>query len=304
MAQLTEELGAPRTELEAAIAQLETWGYTFKTARNRLHLTATPDSLTATELKWGLNTGFIGQRLLAYNKVKSTNDIVSREGAAGGVEGTVAVAEQQTGGRGRLGRGWHSPKRKGIYLSILLRPEFLPEHAPGLSLMTALALAKTIEATEKIRIKIKWPNDLILNDRKVAGILTELAAERRRINYVVIGVGINANQDEQDFPEELRQSATSIRMAVGHEISRVRLVQNFFREFEREYQLYCREFLAPSLPRLRRYSTLLGEKVRLASGLQILEGVAVDIEPGGGLVIERGGKRHVVTAGDVTVVKE
>lgn len=312
---VADELSAHRDDLPRAAEQLRTWGYTLNLTESDIRLLATPDSLTATELTWGLDTRFIGKRLLAFNQVKSTNDIAAREAESGAPEGTVVIADQQIFGRGRLGRVWHSPPGTGAYISIILRPSFLPDRAPGLSLMTALALTRAIEITENIEVKIKWPNDIMLNGRKTAGILTELSADRNKIYYVVVGIGINTNQTETDFPDELRDLATSIRIASGHEISRVALVQTFFREFEREYQLYCQDFLAPSLSRLRRYSSLIGQPVRLDTGHGIIEGRAVDIDTNGSLILEqespeleqegsKHGRRLTISAGDVSVVKK
>ncbi len=300
---IAEDLVADRALLPLAAAQLEAWGYTVSLTATDIRLLGTPDSLTATELSWGLDTRFIGRRLLTFHQVKSTNDIAFREGESGGAEGTVVVAEQQVAGRGRLGRTWHSPAGTGAYLSILLRPKFLPENAPGLSLMTALALAQTLEHYCPGQVKIKWPNDIMILGKKVSGILPELAADRERINYVVVGVGININHRPFDFPPDLSQLATSVRIASGREIPRVELVQRFFREFEREYLLYQQEFLAPSLPRLRRYSSLLGQPVRLDTGQGVVDGLAVDLDANGCLVVEHNGRRHTYSSGDATIVK-
>ena len=297
------DLAVDRAHLPLAAGQLEQWGYTLSLTETDVRLLGTPDSLTATELSWGLDTRLIGRRLLAFNQVKSTNDIAFREGESGAKEGTVVVAEQQIAGRGRLGRTWHSPAGAGSYLSILLRPKFLPENAPGLSLMTALALAQTLEHYCPGQVTIKWPNDLMISDRKVSGILPELAADRERINYVVVGVGININQETHDFPPDLADFATSVRIASGRETNRIQLIQRFFREFEQEYLLYQQDFLGPALPRIRRYSSLLGQPIRLDTGQGIIDGVAVDLDTNGCLVVEHDGRRTSYSSGDASVVK-
>ena len=182
--------------------------------------------------------------------------------------------------------------------------DFEPEFAPGLAIMTALALADTLKPLCGASVKIKWPNDIHISGRKAAGILTELSAEKGKIDYVVIGVGINANHRTSDFPEELRPLATSIRTATRKKVNRVELLREFLRRIEREYARYRKRQLEPSQKRIRGYSSLIGHPIRLSVGRRTVEGIAVDIDKTGGLVIEREGRREVISSGEVTVIKE
>lgn len=301
--ELAASLGSDLSALTAAVRQLEAWGYTLQKNASEVRLLATPDILSATELSWNLETSYIGQHILAYQQVRSTNDIAIREAENGAAEGTVVIADQQTMGRGRLGRSWHSPPGAGAYISIILRPSCPPAKAPGISLMTALALAETLEAACPNKVKIKWPNDVLLDGGKTAGILTELSAEHDQINHLVVGVGLNINQEADDFPEDIRMAATSVRLAAGRIIERVPLTRRFLAQFEREYSVYREHFLHPLLPRLRHYSSLIGRRVRLQSGNDWIDGTAVDIAEDGSLVVDRNGRMTAVSGGEVTVVK-
>jgi BirA family biotin operon repressor/biotin-[acetyl-CoA-carboxylase] ligase len=217
-------------DLSLALQQITDWGYRVKRDRKGVTFLDAPDLLTDTEIGYRLKTKCIGRTIHAYNSVHSTNDIAARLASEGAPEGTIVTSEIQTKGRGRLSRSWHSPPETGIYSSIILRPKFASEQAPGLSIMTALALADTIETYCPDQTKIKWPNDVLISGRKVAGILTELSAEGRRIEHVVIGVGINVNHRAEDFPEELRSIATSVRRVTRRKQSRVELFQKFLFE--------------------------------------------------------------------------
>jgi len=153
-------------------------------------------------------------------------------------------------------------------------------------------------------VKIKWPNDLLIGGKKTAGILTELSAERDKINHVVVGIGINVNHGVGSFPEEIRATATSIRRAIRKKVNRVELLQRFLVYFEKEYETYSRHGLRKSLPKVRRYSSLIRCHVKIKSGKNITEGMAVDIGPDGSLILECDGARKTISAGEVTVVKE
>jgi BirA family biotin operon repressor/biotin-[acetyl-CoA-carboxylase] ligase len=298
------EVGAKPQELPGAIRLLRAWGYDLDLTETGVRLLATPDSLTATELSYMLGTEFVGNTIMAYRDVKSTNDIAAREAEKGAEEGTVIVAEEQTQGRGRQGRSWHSPFGSGAYVSIILRPDLKPDLAPGLSLVAGLSLAEVLEQYCPKQVGIKWPNDVLLRGRKTAGILTELSAERGKINHVVVGVGININQTSLDFPDELLDIATSVRNVHGTMVDRVELVKRFLRSFEQEYKSYCESLLEPSRSRIRKYSSLLGRNVRVETGKKAYEGKAVDINEQGLLVVEIDGKRREFSSGEVTQVTQ
>jgi BirA family biotin operon repressor/biotin-[acetyl-CoA-carboxylase] ligase len=303
--QLTKELKTTSADFQAALKLLKTWGYEItKNAKEAYAFHTPPDTVTATEIAYGLKTKLIGKTAHSYHTVKSTNDIATQLAEQGVKEGTIVTAETQTKGRGRLGRSWHSPAGMGIYLSIILRPKFLPEDAPGVSLMTALALADTFSKYCRNEVGIKWPNDLLLNGKKTAGILTELSAERGKINHLIVGVGMNINHTTHDFPPELRMTATSLRRFVKRKIDRLELLRLFLLNFEKEYARYTKDRLKPSQKRLLKYSTLIGKRIKLDSGKVRIEGECIDIDQNGNLILEENKKRTIVSSGEVTVVKE
>lgn len=300
-----ETMSDPRRIL-TALELLMSWGYHLRMASDSVSFLAPADSLTATEIGYQLKTKLIGRQILSYHSVGSTNDMATRMAESGSAEGLLVTAEEQTRGRGRLGRHWHSPPGNGIYLSILLRPSFKPEMAPGVSIMTGLALADALAGYFGDRVQIKWPNDLLISGKKVAGILTELSAEQNRINHLIVGVGINVNQRAGDFPQNIRPTATSIRRALrktGRFTDRIRLLQQFLVNFEREYQLYVNHQLKKSLSRLGRYSSLTGRKVEILSGKNRLIGTAKGIDATGALLLESDGKTSAVSSGEITIAK-
>jgi BirA family biotin operon repressor/biotin-[acetyl-CoA-carboxylase] ligase len=302
---LAKKLQVERVYIEEALVQIVAWGYRVRRRRREaVAFIEAPDLLTATEIGNKLKTKAIGSVAHCYGIVRSTNDLAVQMAENGAVEGTIVTAEQQTQGRGRFGRTWYSPLGAGIYVSIILRPKFRPERAPGLSIMTALALAETLRAYPPAEVTIKWPNDVLLRGRKTAGILTELAAEKDRIGHVVVGVGINVNQKAGDFPPEIRDSATSLRRYVKRRINRVELLKSFLHHFEKEYAAFQKDGLKGSRARLRRLSSLINRNIRLQSGAHLLDGKAVDISPDGALILESRGHRLTISAGEVTVLKE
>lgn len=303
LSRLAGEFNADRINIEKALLALELWGYQFNwQAPSQIAFQAAPDKLTNTEIIHNFRSNLFGKNILSFDEVKSTNDIAAQSAEKGTTEGTLVTAESQSAGRGRLGRSWHSPPGKGIYLSIVLKPDFSPEKAPGISLVTALALARTLELSDLAEIKIKWPNDILISGKKVAGILTELSADRAKIKHLIVGVGININHEAADFLPELRQNATSIKIALGHEINRVQFLQQFLIQFEKQYLEYQRSFLEPSLESLRKYSSLIGHEVEINLRDEQLKGKAVDIDSEGRLVLEIKGKKVAVASGEVTVI--
>ncbi len=283
---------------------LITYGYIFdKNKNDELKFISAPDTLNSIEIRYNLKTKFIGQTCHSYNKVKSTNDIASGLAEQNAPEGTIVTADEQTKGRGRLGRVWHSPPDTGIYLSLILRPDFLPENAPGISLIVALSLAETINEIIPDKVKIKWPNDVLISGKKTAGILSELSAEKNKINYLIIGVGININQATNDFPDDIKNLATSIKRPAGKKINRVKFLKQFLTKLEKEYLLYQKHSLKKAHKRLLQYSSLLNKEITLLSGKEKITGTVIDINTEGALVLKIGDKIKAFSSGEVTIVK-
>lgn len=301
---LARDLKTDHASLIRAVRLLADWEYRVKVrASAGITFVGAPDQLTAIEIAHNLKTRTMGRTAHAFRTVQSTNDVAAAQAEHGAIEGTIIVADQQTKGRGRLGRTWYSPPGTGIYLSIVLRPTFAPENAPGLSLMTALALAETLETFCPGSLQIKWPNDVLLGGRKVAGILTELSAEKDKINHVVVGIGINVNHGVGHFPDELKDTATSVRRYLKRKVSRIQLLQRFLHRFEHEYALYGRHLLGKAHARLRKYSSLSGQRVTVRAGDHRISGAVRDIDVHGRLILDSAGKRIPVSAGEVTIVK-
>ena len=293
-----------RGEIDAALNILERWGYRLKRTRSTVRFVAPPDLITATEIAWRLKTKWLGKNIHAYQSVKSTNDLAASLADAGAAEGTIVTSEEQTRGRGRFARVWHSPSGKNIYVSIVMRPTFPPEQAPGMSIMAAVALAEALEQYCPGKVQIKWPNDVLIRGRKTAGILTELSAERERIQHVVIGVGINVNLTADELPVELLATATSVRRATRKKTDRVALLQSFLFHLEKRYEQYCRSGLKSMHRFVRQHSSLIGHEVRLFSGRRITSGLARDIDQNGSLIIETPAGILAVTSGEVSIAKE
>lgn len=292
------------SEIIVAYNLLLTYGYVYdKNINDEIKFTSAPDTLSSTEIGYKLNTKFMGQTCHSYNKVKSTNDIASDLAEQNAPEGTIITADEQTEGRGRLGRVWHSPPGSGIYLSLILRPEFLPEQAPGISLIVALALAETINEIVSDKVKIKWPNDVLISGKKTAGILSELSAEKNKINYLIIGVGININQTTDDFPDDIKNIATSIRRSAGRKINRVNFLKHFLIQFEKEYIIYQKHSLKKSRKKLLQYSSLLNKEITLLSGKEEITGTVIDINTEGALVLKIGDKIKAFSIGEITIAK-
>ncbi len=254
------------------------------------------------ELRSGLVTSRIGHSLHLFHEVDSTNEEAAGLAAHGAPEGTVVIAEAQRRGRGRMGRRWASPEGLGIYLSVILRPPIPPQSAPALTLLGALGAAEAIERVAGLDAAIKWPNDLVIRGRKVAGILGEMAAEGPRLHHVVLGLGVNVNQVEADFEGELRQTATSLQIELGHPVDRTAMIRSVCEALDRWYDRFLTSGVVPILDRVRHRCLTLGREVVARSGDEELRGLAVDLGDAGALVIRNaGGALHRLSAGDVTL---
>jgi len=261
--------------------------------------------LTEEELRSGLRTTLIGRRILALQETGSTNQVAMELAAEGAPEGTVVVAEAQTRGKGRFGRTWASPAGLGIYTSIVLRPPIPSDRVPIITLIAGVAVAEAIREATGLAVSLKWPNDVLIRGRKAAGILAELDAEAEVVRYVVVGIGINVNQALEDFPLELRESASSLKIGLGHEIHRTVLAQCLFEKMETWYLRFLREGSTPILQRFEDLCINLSQEVRVRSEEGLLEGLATGIDPEGALLLRlQDGSLVRVLAGEVTLRKD
>lgn len=296
-------LNVTRTAVWKHIQALRESGYEIE-ARPRAGYTLTgiPDRLYPEEIRDGLSNRFLGRKIYYFDTVSTTNDKAKELARQGDGEGTLIVAEEQTGGKGRLGRKWFAPKYKGIWFSLILCPPVLPPEANQVTMLAAVAVASAIKKETGIEAGIKWPNDLLVGSKKICGILTELSAEMERINYLVAGIGINVNQDETDFPEELRESAASLKNEFKRKIDRVRLIQTTLAEFERWYGTWLEQGFAPVLARWKEMSVSLNCPVRISAPNNSWDGWAEDIDGDGALLLRLpGGELKRVISGEVSL---
>ena len=302
--QLTSELGVGHDEIQTSIAKIKEWGYGISISGTEITLETCPDLLNDIEIPHFLKSNEIGRTIHTFMVVQSTNDIATKLAENGCPHGTIVVADQQTAGRGRRDRQWHSIGGVGIYVSIVLRPDIAPAKTPPMTIMTALALADTLAAHCPGQTQIKWPNDVLLGGRKVAGILAQLSADGDRVNHIVVGVGINVNHVGSDFPPELSSLVTSLGIATGKKYHRSKILAEFLGRLETEYGRYIVEGLGPCRDRLRQYSSLIGRHIQLASGRRIIDAEVLDIDSDGRLVIQTDEGTKAVTSGEVTIVKK
>lgn len=284
--EICKSLDVTRTAVWKHIQALRDDGYEID-ARPRAGymLAGVPDRLFTEEIRDGLSTRLMGNNIIYGDSVPSTNDLARELAQKGAGEGCLVVAEEQTGGKGRLGRGWNSPKYKGICFSLLLCPPVNPSEASQVTMLAAVSLGRAINSETGVPVGIKWPNDLLVNGKKICGILTELSAEMDRINHLVVGMGINVNQDVEDFPGELRNTATSLRIEKGGAVSRIRLLQACLGEFERWYRVWLEQGFAPVLAEWKEMSVSLNCPVRIHTLNKSWEGWAEDVDGDGALLL-------------------
>lgn len=302
--EIARQMSVTRTAIWKHIRQLREFGYGIS-AGGKLgyRLDSTPDRLYPAEIEAGLTTKFTGRAGIHYYwQVGSTNEVARDLGEHGAPTGAVVVAETQGQGRGRLGRSWWSPPEKGIWMSVLWRPELPPGEVFLLSFATAVAVARAIGRLLPLQVQIKWPNDVLVSGRKVAGILLEVRAELDQVHYVVAGIGLNANQEEADFPPELHVRATSLRRAWGRPVSRVDLAREILTQLEEEYLCLHRGDRERLWREWHRFDVTIGRQVEVATGTDVYAGLATGITPEGKLVLELpGGEVIEFAAGDATL---
>ena len=281
---LARELGVSRAAVWKAVEALRREGYTIEGGPRRGYVLAKHDLLSPYEIRRGLGTAVLGREVACLEEVDSTNDLAKARAAEGAAEGLVVVAARQMGGKGRLGRAWASPEG-GVWLSVLLRPRLAPERAPVLALAAGVAVARSLKGLYGLDARLKWPNDVLVGRKKVSGILTEMGAELGRLDYVVVGVGINADFGLEALPVDLGGKVTTLREEVGGPISRLALIRRLLEELERAYEEALELEL---LDEYKALSATLGRRVRVVTGGATLEGTAVDVDRDGALIIEEG----------------
>jgi BirA family transcriptional regulator, biotin operon repressor / biotin---[acetyl-CoA-carboxylase] ligase len=299
--QLAELIGCSRTAVWKHIEVLRKEGFELEAVRRKgYRIVRTPETITADEIRLGLKTKFIGKNIHYEESVESTQKIAHRLAYEDVPEGTVIIAEEQTTGRGRMDRKWHSPKYTGIWMSLILRPNIALTKAPQLTLLTAVAIVQAIEEITDLTPEIKWPNDILLNGKKVTGILTELQAEADRIHSIIIGIGINVNQSNGDFPIELQKIATSLLIEKRETISRADLIKAIFTKMEKLYLLFLDQGFLPIKLLWESYAVSIGKSITARTITHTIVGKALGITDEGVLKIEdESGVLHHVYSADI-----
>jgi len=299
-ARIAREIGVSRSTVWRSVERLRELGVKVKgQAATGYFLEKVPDVLSPEVLKRQLKGSLFGKHIYHFFKTDSTNRVAFELGHAGEPEGTVVLAEEQSAGRGRAGRTWHSERAAGIYVTLLLRPKLAPVQAPLLTMMAGLSAHAAVESVTGLAVDLKWPNDLVIRGKKAGGILTEMHAEPGMVRFVVVGIGLNVNQER--FPGELAGLASSLRQETGKTQSRMELLVRLLREFESDYNRFLREGIAGVIQRFEVVSSYAhGKKVRITNGTESYVGTTAGLGPEGLLQVEREDGRVVtVIAGDV-----
>ncbi|MCJ7502815.1 MAG: biotin--[acetyl-CoA-carboxylase] ligase [Acidobacteriia bacterium] len=301
---IASEIGVTRSTVWMYIEKLRALGVEIKGhTASGYQLQKLPDILAPSLIRPELGENQIGHRIVHYFRTDSTNNVALELAAQGAEHGTVVVAEEQTAGRGRLGRDWYSEKSSGIYASIILRPPLAPAAASVLTLLAGVAVHQAVRSTTGLPVDIRWPNDLLINGKKVCVILTEMSAELDRLHAVVLGIGLNVNHRE--MPANLKQIATSLRMEGRKIYSRAQILAALLKELEKKYRLLLdagSAAIAQAWAAASSYAE--GKRIRVLSGSDEFAATTAGLEPNGALRIRReDGREESLVSGEITEVK-
>lgn len=284
--EISRRLDISRTAVWKQINRLRSKGYEFEAVpKLGYRLVKMPTQLDELSLLAKLKTSKLGHQLRIIARTESTQNDAAVWALEGAEDGAVIIAEEQTGGRGRQGKSFHSPAGKGIWMSLILRPQIPLQFTPQLTLLSAVALCRAMKRMSEVDLGIKWPNDILYEDKKVCGILTESSAEDERLVHVIAGVGISVNLEEHDYPEELRSKVTSLKIASGKEIDRASLVAECLFELEQLYKLYVEQGFAPIRTLWEAQSVTIGRSLSVTTPNGIVSGVAQGLDDSGALIV-------------------
>lgn len=256
------------------------------------------EKLTLDDIKEYLETKYIGRDIIYLDTTTSTNDIVKEMAEKGASEGLIVIAEEQIKGRGRMGRRWITGKGKALAVSILLKPDIKPDICPSITSLIALSAVKAIRKATNYDIMIKWPNDLVLNNRKLGGILTEMSMEGIKVKYIIIGLGLNINQEV--FDDDIKNIAVSLKSFSGKNFDRRIILSEILNYFESDYENFKRYGLEYFVEDIKRYSIIFGKDISVIDGNKIVNGKVVDIDKEGGLILKTSeGELRKIISGDV-----
>ncbi len=300
--ELCNRFGVSRTAVWKAINQLKEAGYEIEAQQNKgYRLMAAPDLMTEAEIKSLMHTEWVAKEVLYFDTIDSTNTKAQELAEKGYPSGTLVVADKQESGKGRRGRSWVSPSGTGIFMTLMIKPDINPNNASMLTLVAALAVAKAITSVTGEEALIKWPNDIVVNSKKVCGILTEMNAQFDYINHIVVGIGINVHNES--FPEEISQMASSLMIeAGGKRFHRAQIIAETMSYFEQYYDTFLKTQDLSAL--VREYDELLvnrNKSVRVLDPKEPFDGKAMGITPKGELIVDTWESRKLVSSGEVSV---
>lgn len=301
---IASEIGVTRSTVWKWIEKLRSLGVGIKgVPSSGYQLVKIPDVLVPSLIRPELDENEIGHNIIHYFRVGSTNDVALQLASQDSPHGTVVVAEEQSSGRGRLGRTWYSERSSGIYTSVILRPPLAPSAAPVLTLMAGVAVQQALESTTGLSIDIRWPNDLLVKGKKVCGILTEMSAELDRLHAIVLGIGINVNHAE--MPPDLKEIGTSLRIESHRSWSRVQILISLLRELEKQYRLLLAGGNEVITRRWAAASTYAqGKRIRVTRGSAEFLATTAGLEPSGALrIVHEDGREDSLIAGEIVEVK-
>ncbi|WP_314585446.1 biotin--[acetyl-CoA-carboxylase] ligase [Paenibacillus terrigena] len=300
--EISRQLQISRTAVWKQINKLRNQGYEFDAIpRVGYRLKQKPDRLNTLMLLSQLKSSVMGQQIKLLESTPSTQIIAQQMAEQGAPEGTLVIAEEQTSGRGRMGRSFHSPSGKGIWMSLILKPQTSLQFTPQLTLLIAVALCRALQRLVPISIGIKWPNDLLVGTKKISGILLESSAEDERVRYCIAGIGISVNLDLEDYPEPLREVATSLKIESGSKVDRTAIITEFLAEFETLYALYNEQGFAPIRTLWEALSISLHRPITINTLHGKVTGIAEQLDELGALWMTESatGERRKIFSGDV-----
>lgn len=303
--EISRRLQISRTAVWKQIKALRTAGFDIEALHAKgYRLLHSPDALFTADISSGINSRILDQSIEILAQTDSTNLQLKKRAEAGAKEGLVLVADHQLAGRGRLGRSWQSPPGVNLYLSLLVRPDIPVQQAPQLTFLSAVAVATTLADVCGLSAVVKWPNDILISGAKIAGLLNEMDAETERVNFVVLGIGINLNMTPDQFPGELTYPATSVYLETGQRVDRVRFLQALVQHLDAYYGEFLEQGFAPIRSRWERLCPIVNRQVSIQTGDVSLQGVVVGLEADGALRLQRedGGIERIV-AGDVRIIQ-
>jgi BirA family transcriptional regulator, biotin operon repressor / biotin---[acetyl-CoA-carboxylase] ligase len=304
--ELSQKVGISRAAVWARIEEMRSLGYEIEASPHLgYRLVSVPDVLHADDLLSSLGKArVIGRDIRVFEETTSTNDVIEKLARDGVKEGAVVFAESQTKGRGRLGRRWMSPPRRGLWFSVLLRPQLPPASVTQLTIAAATAMFRSIRAQTGLSPGIKWPNDILMGGRKVAGILTELSAELDKVKYVILGVGVDVNLTATEFPPELRKLATSLKIETGHKVNRAELAVRILQELDHDYARVCSGQFEAVANEWEEHCSTIGHNVVIHVGDRKIQGCAESLDADGALLLRtQHGRLERIIGGDVFLEK-